>query len=278
MPCTCHLFSRQRKKKRKSEPFREQRAMRSVYNRFWEIDALRGIAIILMVLFHFIYDLVFFDVLRIDLWSGPVFYIGRSAAILFIFLVGVSLTLSHSRNKVSGSQVSFKKYLKRGFHIFLWGLVFTIGSWILFPDEVIVFGILHFIGIAIVLSYPLLEYRLLNLIGGLMVLFLGKLMENFTVDFPWLVWLGLTPPDFQTLDHFPLFPWFGVTMLGIFAGNMLYPDHCRKYELLDLSHDPLISALEFMGRNSLAIYIVHQPLLVFLLYVSGVVDVHSMGV
>lgn len=252
--------------------------MRSVYNRFWEIDALRGIAITLMVLFHLVYDLVFFDVLQIDIWSGPVLYIGRSAAMLFVFLVGISLTLSHSRSKVSGSQISFKKYLKRGFHIFLWGLVFTIGSWLLFPDEVIVFGVLHFIGVAIVLSYPLLKYRLLNLIGGFMVLFLGGLVENFTVDFPWLIWLGLTPAGFQTLDYFPLLPWFGVTMLGIFAGNMMYPDYRRKYELLDLSDNPLISALEFMGRKSLMIYIVHQPLLVFILYVAGIIDVFSTGI
>jgi uncharacterized membrane protein len=252
--------------------------MRNVYNRFWEIDALRGIAITLMVLFHLVYDLVFFDVLQIDIWSGPVLYIGRSAAMLFVFLVGVSLTLSHSRSKVSGLQVSFKKYLKRGFHIFLWGLVFTIGSWLLFPDEFIVFGVLHFIGVAIVLSYPLLKYRLLNLIGGFMVLFLGGLVENFTVDFPWLIWLGLTPAGFQTLDYFPLLPWFGITMFGIFTGNMLYPDYRRKYELLDLSHNPLISALEFLGRKSLMIYIVHQPLLVFILYAAGIIDVFSTGI
>lgn len=251
--------------------------MRSIYDRFWEIDALRGIAIILMVLFHLLYDLVFFDVLQIDIWSGPVLYIGRSAAILFVFLVGVSLTLSHSRSKVSGSQIRFKKYLKRGFHIFLWGLVFTLASWLLFPDEVIVFGVLHFIGVSIVLSYPLLEYRLPNLIGGFVVLFLGGLLENFTVDFSWLVWLGLTPAGFQTLDYFPLFPWFGVTMLGIFSGNMMYPDYRRKYELLDLSQNPLISALEFMGRKSLTIYIVHQPLLVFVLYASGIIDANSIG-
>lgn len=252
--------------------------MRSVYSRFWEIDALRGIAIILMVLFHFIYDLVFFDVLQIDVRSGLVLYIGRSAAILFVFLVGVSLTLSYSRNKLSGSQISFKKYLKRGFHIFLWGLVFTMGSWLLFPNEVIIFGILHFIGVAIILSYPLLEYRLPNLVGGLMILLLGKLVESFTVDFSWLVWLGFTPANFQTLDYFPLLPWFGVTMLGIFIGNSLYPDYQRKYEIIDLSSNWLIYVLEIMGKKSLAIYIVHQPILVFLLYAAGIVDLHSIGI
>jgi uncharacterized membrane protein len=252
--------------------------MRSVHKRFWEIDALRGVAILLMVLFHFLYDLVFFDISHVDIWSGPVFYIGRSAAILFVFLVGVSLSLSHSRSKVLGLQVSFNKYFKRGFHIFLWGMVFTLASWVLFPDKVIVFGVLHFIGVAIVLSYPLLEYRLPNLIGGFIVLFLGGLVENFTVDLPWLIWVGLTPAGFQTLDHFPLLPWFGVTMLGIFAGNMMYPDHHRKYELPDLSQNPLISALEFMGRRSLAIYIIHQPLLVVVLYASGIIDVNSLGI
>lgn len=252
--------------------------MRSVYNRFWEIDALRGVAILLMVLFHFLYDLMFFNILQIDMLSGPVFYIGRSAAILFVFLVGVSLTLSYSRGKVSGSQISFKKYLKRGFHIFLWGMVFTLGSWLFFPDKVIVFSILHFIGLAIILSYPLLGYRLPNLIGGFMVLFLGRSVEDFAVNFPWLLWLGLTPVGFQTLDYFPLLPWFGVTMFGIFTGNTLYSGYRRKYELFDLSLNPLISALEFMGRKSLSIYLIHQPLLVFVLYFFGVIDVNSIGI
>lgn len=251
--------------------------MRSVYGRFWEIDALRGIAIILMVLFHFIYDLVFFDVLQVDIRSGLMYYIGRSAALLFVFLVGVSLTLSYSRNKILGSHISFKKYLKRGFHLFLWGLVFTMGSWLLFPNEVIVFGILHFIGVAIVLSYPLLEYRLPNLVGGLMIILLGKLVENFTVDFPWLVWVGFTPANFQTLDYFPLLPWFGVTMLGIFAGNSLYPNYQPKYEFIDLSGNWLIYVLEIIGKKSLFIYLVHQPLLVFLLYATGIIDLHSIG-
>lgn len=276
MPYICRPFSRQRKKIRTNEPFWEQWAMHSVYNRFWEIDALRGIAIILMVLFHFSYDLVFFGVFQMDLWSGPIFYIGRSAAILFVFLVGVSLTLSHSRVKVSGSHVNFVKYLRRGFHIFLWGLVLTLGSWVFFPSEVIVFGVLHFIGVAVILSYPLLEYRLLNLVGGFTFLFLGKLLENLTVDFSWLVWLGLTPAGFQTLDYFPLLPWFGIIMLGIFTGNTLYPDYHRKYSLIDLSDHWSVSVLELMGRKSLLIYIVHQPVLVFILYAIGVINIHSL--
>jgi len=187
------------------------------------------------------------------------------------------LTLSYSRNKISGSQISFKKYLKRGFHLFLWGLVFTMGSWLLFPNEIIVFGILHFIGVSIVLSYPLLEYRLANFVGGLVIILLGKLVESLTVDFLWLVWVGFTPANFQTLDYFPLLPWFGVTMLGIFAGNSLYPNYQRKYEFIDLSGNWLIYVLEIMGKKSLSIYIVHQPMLVFLLYATGIIDLHSIG-
>jgi uncharacterized membrane protein len=178
----------------------------------------------------------------------------------------------------SGSQISFNKYLKRGFHIFFYGLIITTGSWLIFPDKVIVFGILHFIGVAIILSYPLLKYRFLNLIGGFLIVFVGRLIEYVTVDFPWLVWLGLVPADFQTLDYFPLLPWFGITMIGIFTGNIMYKDYQRKYDLPDLSSHPLISILKLMGRKSLLIYLVHQPLIVFFLYISRVIDLHIMGI
>jgi uncharacterized membrane protein len=111
------------------------------------------------------------------------------------------------------------------------------GSWVLFPDKVIVFGVLHFIGVAIVLSYPLLEYRLPNLIGGFIVLFLGGSVENFTVDLPWLIWLGLTPAGFQTLDHFPLLPGLALPCWE-YSRQHDVPDHHRKYELPDLSKNP----------------------------------------
>ena len=145
--------------------------MCGVHSRFWEIDALRGIAIFFMVLFHFFYDMVFFGVFHVDVWSGPVFYIGRSAAILFIFLVGVSLTLSRSRSKASGLKVSFSKYLKRGFHIILWGMVFTLTSWVLFPDK----SCVRCSALMVPLSYyiSLLKYHFPNLISGLVAAFSG---------------------------------------------------------------------------------------------------------
>jgi len=243
--------------------------------RFWEIDLLRGCALVMMIVFHVLYDLNYFGGYNFDLNSGFWMCLGRSAAILFIFLVGVSLTLSYSRTrKLQGSgQKMYLKYFKRGLLIFSWGLVITISTWIFLRKGLIVFGILHFIGVSIVLAYPFLRYRYRNLFIGAVFISIGLYLENFAVDAPWLLWLGLQPYDLYTLDYFPVFPWFGVTLIGVFAGNFLYPDHTRRFDIRDVSGCLPIRLGCLLGRNSLAIYLIHQPVLVVLLYLLGVVDV-----
>ena len=111
--------------------------------RYWEIDFLRGVAIIMMIVFHAIFDFTFFSSYEIDLQSGFWWLFARITASIFIFLVGISLTLSYSRKK------EFSKYLYRGTKIFSWGLVITLVTWIFLSQGFIAFGILHFIGLSI---------------------------------------------------------------------------------------------------------------------------------
>ena len=179
-------------------------------DRFWEIDCLRGIAVFLMLLYHFLYDLNFFGIENIQVGSGFFLYVGRSAAFIFIFISGTALSISHSRalnKEMDGIQTeSFSKYLKRGLKLFFMGLLVTLITWIFFPGQYIVFGILHFFGVSSVLAYPFLKYGKENLFFSLFFGLIGLYLRDKTFGFSTLLWLGFTPENFATLDYFPIFP------------------------------------------------------------------------
>ena len=248
--------------------------------RFWEIDFLRGLAIIMMAVFHLLYDLTYFGGYNLNIHSGFWLYFGRATATIFIFLVGVSLTLSFSRSwktQNSGQKLHLK-YLKRGSKIFSWGLIITLATWIFLRDGFVLFGILHLIGTSIILAYPFLKLRYLNLLLGTAIISLGIHLKNFTFGFHWLVWLGFVPDHFYTVDYFPIIPWFGVVLIGVFAGNLLYPDYTPKFNLWDPSNVRFIGLFCLLGKHSLAIYLIHQPILIILLHLLGIVGVIGIDI
>lgn len=245
-------------------------------DRFWEIDCLRGSAVLLMLLYHFLYDLDFFRLADIQLRSGPFLYAGRSSAFLFILISGVALSISHSRaldKEIGGNKVeNFSKYLKRGFKLFFMGLLLTGITLIFFPEEYIVFGILHFFGVSAVLAYPFLKYGRENLFFGLFFGLVGLYLRERTFGFSTLLWLGFMPENFRTLDYFPIFPWFGVLLAGIFFGNSLYAGGKRRFKIPYTGKNPLFNFIRSVGQNSLFIYFIHQPLFLGLLFLSGLLD------
>jgi uncharacterized membrane protein len=245
----------------------------SVKERFWEIDFLRGIAILMMIAFHLIYDLDYFGGYGFGVGSGFWFWFARATASVFLLLVGVSLTLSRSRMVRNGGSPAFSKYLKRGLRIFSWGLAITLVTWIFLGRGFIVFGVLHMIGVSVILAYPLMRHRYRNLLIGVLLIALGLYVREMAFGFPWLLWLGLIPQGFYSFDYFPLLPWFGVVLIGLFAGNSLYRDYARRFRLPDLHGSPPARALCFAGRRSLLIYLLHQPVLIALLYVLGIADI-----
>ena len=248
--------------------------------RFWEIDVIRGLAIVMMVTYHLLFDMAFFGVYTQDVSTGILWWLARLTAFMFLFLVGVSLVLSHTRAELKGQNQErsgfFFKYLKRGVKIFLLGILITMVTWIFIPQDFIVFGVLHFIGIAIILEYPFLNKKYLNLILGILFIILGLILAQFTVSYPWLLWLGLKPLGFITVDYFPLLPWLGVVSLGLFAGKTLYQGYKRKFRLPDLSKNHFTLLFSFLGRHSLLIYLLHQPLIILVLYLLGVLDLGNL--
>lgn len=241
--------------------------------RYWEVDFLRGIAVVMMIAFHALYDLDFFSSQDlVDVHSGIWRLFAITTASIFLLLVGVSLNISYARARIRGEN-RFLRYLRRGVWIFSWGMAITLSTMFLLGEGFVVFGALHLIGISIILSYPLLKRPRLDLIMGSAAISVGLLIRQFSFDSPWLLWIGFVPRHFYSVDYFPLLPWFGVVLVGIFLGNFLYPEGARKFSLPDPSFRAPAKQICSVGRNSLAIYLIHQPILIISMQLLGIVEV-----
>jgi uncharacterized membrane protein len=240
--------------------------------RFWEVDAARGVAIVMMVVYHLTYDLDYFGDYGIDSTLGFWARFADATASAFLFLVGVSLAISYSKvGATRRGRNLFGKYLWRGIRIFAYGMILT-AVFLLFGMGVVAFGILHLIGLSIILAYPFLSYRLLNLFNGLLLVAAGLYIRarGFSSESPWLLPFGLVPEGLVMPDYRPLLPWFGVVLLGLFAGNVVYGS--GKRPALFAGKAPVLAKpLLPLGRNSLFVYLIHQPILVALLAALGVI-------
>jgi uncharacterized membrane protein len=213
-------------------------------NRVWEIDFLRGIAVIMMIVFHALYNLNYFDIVDANPYQGFWLVFGRVTALIFIFLVGVSLTLSKRKK--------FKEFAERG--VFIFGLGLMITAVTLLAKAPILFGILHFIGVAVVVGYFFrrAKPKILILLGAVTIA-TGLVVKN---TIPWLIWLAPTPH--YAFDYFPVLPWLGVVLLGLVFGKSI------KLEIKECPE--WTGFVQWLGRHSLVIYMVHQPVLIAVIY------------
>ena len=245
----------------------------SPMDRFWEVDLLRGIAILLMVFYHFAFDLNYFGLVKIDVNSGIFLSLARLTVTLFLLLVGLSLYLSLSRAERLGRQDRFKRRLfRRSAWILSLALCITIVTYLLLGRGYIVFGALHLIGLSLLLAYPFLGMGWKNFIFGSVLIILGLYVQDISVEHYWLLWLGLAPAGFYSLDYVPVLPWFGVVLFGVGLGGLLFPGYRRRLSLLDRSPVSGCSwarLLCYLGRNSLAVYLVHQPLIIMFMILAG---------
>lgn len=241
--------------------------------RYLEIDFVRGFAVMLMVFFNYSFALRFLGVYDVNL--GPLYWTFAPVIIagLFLILVGVSATISYNRvNKTRTAKEIYLKFILRGLKLFCLGLGITVVTWLTFPRVFVVFGILHLIGVSVILSMPFLRARVprLSLAFGVLLIAAGIYLHSLTFDMPWLLWLGFTPTNFQTLDYFPIIPWFGLVLIGIYFGGLFYNGR-KRLKRETGSFEPKTSRfLCFLGRNSLLIYLLHQPVLMLFLTMIGV--------
>ncbi len=237
--------------------------MGSNQTRIIEVDVLRGVAIIMMVAFHATWDLNYLGFIQVDLYSGPQALFAYSIGTLFLILVGISLTLSHSRAVKTMSPSGLRlKYLTRGLRLLALGALITIVTWLIIAEGFIVFGILSCIGLSIIFAFPLINRPRLALSIGAMAVILGVVLHQFSFTTYWLLWLGFIPQDFFSVDYFPMLPWFGVVLIGITIGNHIYGHDLRSR----IKKETIITRpLGLLGRHSLLIYLIHQPLILGLL-------------
>ncbi len=223
------------------------------------VDALRGIALCLMFVYHFAFDLRFYRVIAADFEHDP-FWLGFRALIVsaFMALVGVSLVLA-DRAAATASH-----YWKRIGVIAVCALAATIGSWLVFPRTFIYFGILHCIAVASILASPLIRRPAVALAIGGAVVAAGLLWSDPVFDMRALSWIGFTTAKPATEDFVPLAPWAGVVFVGIAIGHALVRMKFRA--LVPLNRAPVW--LCWLGRHSLVVYMVHQPILLGVLWLT----------
>jgi uncharacterized membrane protein len=236
---------------------------RTAASQRWDaIDVARGIAIAAMIVYHFSWDLSFLQLIGTNILQIPAWrWFARGIAGSFLALAGFGLALAHVRG--------FRRvpFLKRLIKVGGAALAVTLVTYLAFPESYIFFGILHCIAVSSVLALPFLRLNpALTFVFSVFCLTAPWLFTSPALDAPWLDWLGLGASDPVTNDYVPIFPWFGLVLIGVAAGKLLL----AQRETLGLARwradNPFFKVLMWAGRKSLPIYLTHQIILLGLLY------------
>lgn len=230
-------------------------------SRLVAVDAARGAAIAGVVLYHFVWDLAFLGLTGPELASHPLWVaFGRTLAGSFLFLAGFSLVLANRKD------IRWQKFGRRLSIIVAAALTITVVTWFAFPRAFVYFGILHMIAFGSVAGLLFLRAPpLLTVVAGCVVLTVPRLFNSAMFDPHWLAWIGFSDSTPPSNDFVPVFPWFGVFLIGIAAARATRPEQLA-YWLAAGSGGVMVEGLAWLGRHSLSIYLVHQPLLLAILY------------
>mgnify|MGYP000700605335 FL=1 len=239
--------------------------MANFKSRIWELDALRGVCILCVIVVHFLFDLSFFGGLDLTLPAWYVF-IQEYGGAIFVVLSGVCVTLG-------------SKSVRRGLIVFACGMLITAVTYGMYrlgmsgADVVVKFGVLHLLGVCM-LVYPAfkkLPPAALALLG-LAIAITGYAIRGVVVPQRWLFPLGLTYEGFTSSDYFPLFPQLGYFLIGAAIGKTAYREK-RTFLPGAFQQTPVARFFCWCGRQSLFIYLLHQPivygLLEFVLLLRG---------
>ena len=222
-----------------------------------ELDSLRATALVMMLVLNFVTDLNHFGIMNTetgDQW----WWMARIAASLFVGISGVSYFLAHRL------EYDFTKTSGRTQRLIFWAFVITIITYIFEPSAYVRFGVLHLLALASIVAFPVARKPEFALGIGLILLII-PLSSNSN-----LVWLGLRETGFIAVDYFPLNPWLGIFFIGLALASRIYPEGKPLTEI------QWPEKWLWFGRNTLTIYVIHQPILIGLLILTGQVPLEDI--
>ena len=221
-----------------------------------ELDSLRATALVLMLVLNFVTDLNHFGLINTetgDMW----WWMARITASLFVGISGVSYFLAHRL------EYDFRKTSGRTKRLIFWAFVITIITYIFEPSVYVRFGVLHLLALASIVAFPVARKPEFALGIGLILLII-PLSSNSN-----LVWIGLSETVIA-VDYFPLNPWLGIFFIGLALASRIYP------EGKPLTGIQWPEKWLWFGRNTLTIYVIHQPILIGLLVLTGQVPLERI--
>ncbi len=218
------------------------------------LDCARGLAVIAMIIYHFTWDLSFFGLIQTDINTSP-FWRGLARAIAgsFLFLSGISLYLAH------GNGIRWPHFLRRLAILTSAASLVTLVTWYQFPESYIFFGILHCLALSSVIGLAFIQaHWLVILLIALLTFALPYLGASTFFDVPLLAFVGLRTLPIRTNDFVPILPWIAPMLAGIALAQI-----AQQFNLKILFEVPklIVKSFSFLGRYSLIIYLVHQPVL-----------------
>lgn len=228
------------------------------------IDLARGLALVAMAIYHFAWDLEFFGYAAPGMTAdGGWRLFARAIASSFLFLAGVSLVLAHGR------AIRWEGFWRRFAMVAGAALAISVATYVALPSGFIFFGILHQIAFAslagllfVGLPWPV------TLVASALVIALPSLLRVDAFDHWLLWWTGLSPAVPRSNDFVPVFPWFGAVLAGIAAGRLAV-DAGLVARMRAVVPGRWSVPFQTAGRHSLAVYLVHQPVLLGCLFLAS---------
>lgn len=224
--------------------------------RFDRLDALRGLAIVWMAVFHFCFDLNHFGFFspKHNFYVDPFWTWQRSCIVsLFLFCAGLSQAVALATGQ------GWPKFWRRWAQIAACAALVSVGSAWMFPKSWIGFGVLHGIAVMLVVARVAAPLRGWLWALGLVAIVLPFVLRHEFFNAPWVSWTGLVTRKPVTEDYVPVLPWLGAMLWGVAAGQWLL---LRRPALLRGSIVGAARPLAWLGRWSLSFYMLHQPVLI----------------